>query len=265
MSSWLAMTTVSAVIATYQRPDSCERALRSVLAQEPAPLEVLVCDDGSTDATPGRFRSWEARDPRVRYVRVEPNRGTPAPARNAGIAAARGDWLAFLDDDDEWLPGKLAAQLAHAAGADVIGTNAMTSAGRLYFPGAPELHRPDRAEILAANPIIQSSALVRREPLVAAGGYPTDPWLRAIEDYAAWLELADRGARFAVLGEPLVRYATPGEDSLSSEVLRVQIALARLAWRGARRRPRDGALRRAALNRTAGVLGALRRRGHLAA
>ncbi len=118
------MPSVSAVISTFERPDECERAVRSALAQEPAPVEVIVCDDGSKDGTAERFRAWERRDPRVRYLRVEPNRGTPAPARNAGIEEARGEWVAFLDDDDEWLPGKLGAQLAHAEGADVIGTNA---------------------------------------------------------------------------------------------------------------------------------------------
>jgi glycosyltransferase involved in cell wall biosynthesis len=242
------MASVTAVISTFERPDACERAVRSVLAQEPGPLEVLVCDDGSMDETAERFSD----DPRVRYVRVEPNRGTPAPARNAGVASARGEWVAFLDDDDEWLPGKLAAQLAHADQADVVATNAKTTEGELYFPSAPAVHRPARGELLAANPVIQSSAMVRRERLLAAGGFPEEPWLRGLEDYAAWLSLADTGARFVVLGDPLVRYTSHGESRFSGGApLRVELAAARLAWRRLRRSPRDGALLRAALNKTA--------------
>jgi glycosyltransferase involved in cell wall biosynthesis len=241
------MPTVSAVISTFERPDACERAVRSVLAQEPAPLEVLVCDDGSADETPERFGD----DPRVRYVRIEPNRGTPAPARNAGVEAAQGDWVAFLDDDDEWLPGKLAAQLAHVDEAEVIATNATTSDGTPYFPGAPATSRPSRRQILAANPVIQSSAMVRREKLRAAGGFPTEPWLRALEDYGAWLALADAGARFLVLGDPLVRYRTHGEDRFSrGGPARVEIAAARLAWRRLRKAPRDRELLRAAALKT---------------
>jgi glycosyltransferase involved in cell wall biosynthesis len=234
----------------------------SALSQDPPPIEVLVCDDGSTDDTAARFRAWEARDPRIRYVRVEPNRGTPSPARNAGARAARGEWLAFLDDDDEWMPGKLAAQLQHTGDAEVIGTNAERTTGGLYFPDAPPVQRLGRSEILCVNPIVQSSALVRREALLAAGGFPEQRWLRALEDYGAWLAMADRGARFVVLGEPYVRYTTHGDERFSANApLRVEVALARLAWGRAARRPADPQLARAALNKTAGVaLTAARRR-----
>jgi glycosyltransferase involved in cell wall biosynthesis len=248
----LRMPSVSAVISTFERPDACERALRSALAQEPAPDEVLVCDDGSRDSTSERLGAWERRDGRVRYIRVEPNRGTPAPARNAGVAAARGEWVAFLDDDDEWLPGKLAAQLAHVDDADVIATNATTTTGAPYFPQATVAARPGRREMLADNPVINSSAVVRRSLLQAAGGFPVEPWLRGLEDYAAWLALADAGARFLVLGEPLVRYETHGDGRMSGGApARVELAAARLAWRRLLRRPRDPALLRAALNKTA--------------
>src|SRR3954447_9998546 len=115
-----AMPTVSAVISTFQRPDACERAVLSALTQDPVPIEVLICDDGSADSTPERMRSLEAREPLVRYLRIEPNRGTPAPARNLGLREAHGEWIAFLDDDDEWLPGKLAQQLELAEQADII-------------------------------------------------------------------------------------------------------------------------------------------------
>jgi glycosyltransferase involved in cell wall biosynthesis len=241
---------VTAIVTTYQRADLVERAVASVLAQTLPPLEVLVCDDGSADETPDRMRALEASEPSVRYLRIEPNRGTPAPARNLGLRDARAEWVAFLDDDDEWLPGKLARQLELADSADVIAGNAETDDG-LYFRDAPELAMPDRADIVRDNPVIQSSAMVRREHLLRVGGFPEHRWLRGIEDYAAWLRLADDGARFAVLGAPVIRYTRHDAGRLSDQVARTERARARLAWRGALKRPTDPLLWRVAGARTA--------------
>jgi glycosyltransferase involved in cell wall biosynthesis len=244
---------ISVVIPTYQRPDACERALLSVLAQTEPPLEVLVCDDGSCDDTPDRFREWERRRPEaVRYLRLPSNTGTPASARNLGIAQARGDWIAFLDDDDEWLPGKLARQrrAIAAEGADIIAANALRSDGSVYFRDAPAMLRPTRRDLLRANPIITSSAVVRR----TFAGFPTARWMRGIEDYAAWLALADRGGRVLVLGEPLVRYQDVGSDRLSAARAQREAAVARLAWQRAMRRPIEAANVKAAVRRTAGAI-----------
>jgi glycosyltransferase involved in cell wall biosynthesis len=243
---------ISVVITTFERPEACERALRSVLAQSASPLEILVCDNGSNDETGVRFARWEANCANVRYLRLPRNSGTPAPARNLGIAHARGDWIAFLDDDDEWLPEKLARQRQAIArtGADVIATNALRRNGARYFPAAPEMHRPSRAELLAANPVIVSSALVRR----GLAGFPTAARLKGIEDYAAWLALADRGAEFLVLGEPLIRYDDAGEERMSAARTQMELRVARLAWARARRSPADGRSITAAIRKTAGVM-----------
>lgn len=248
------MPEVSAVISTYQRPDACERALLSVLEQDPPPVEALICDDGSTDDTPARFRAWETRDPRVRYLRVEPNRGTPGAARNLGTREARGDWVGYLDDDDAWLPGKLERQLALTASADVVATNAMRADGGRYFPNAAEVWRPTRAALLAENPLIVSTVIVPRQLILAAGGFTAERWARGVADYEMWLALADHGARFAIVGEPLVLYETHGSDRMSATPVYGALAVTRLAWRRLRANPRDPLLRRAALNRTAGAL-----------
>jgi glycosyltransferase involved in cell wall biosynthesis len=212
---------------------------------------VLICDDGSSDDTPERFSEWERRCEKVRYLRVPRNTKTPASARNLGIAHARGDWIAFLDDDDEWLANKLERQRATiAAGeADVIGTNALRRDGSIYFPGAPPTLTPARADLLAANSIITSSAVVRR-PLA---GFPTAVWMRGIEDYAAWLALADRGARFLVMGEPLVRYQDISSDRLSAARAYTELAIARLAWQRMRQHPFEAGNARNAARRTAGA------------
>jgi glycosyltransferase involved in cell wall biosynthesis len=238
---------ISVVISTYKRPEACERALRSVLNQTEAPLEVLVCDDGSDDETEARMRDWERDDKRVRYLRVPRNSGTPATTRNLGIEHARGAWVAFLDDDDEWLPGKLAKQRAilGVEGADAVATNALRSDGSVYFPDALPVWRPTSLDVLKADPIIMSSALVRRETLLLAGGFPTDVRLKGFEDYAVWLELVRRGARFLVLGDALVRYSDGSGDRLSIGRARIQVGVTRLVWKHALGTPSPARVRTA--------------------
>ncbi len=100
------MTPISVIIPTHNRWHTLSQALVSVLSQENVLLEVIVIDDGSTDGTREMIRD---RFPQVEYF-FQKNQG-PAAARNRGIEKARGKWVAFLDSDDEWLPGKLKAQL----------------------------------------------------------------------------------------------------------------------------------------------------------
>lgn len=94
---------VSVVIPTRNRLTLLAQTLHTVLAQQ-VELEVIVVDEGSSDLTPGWLAS--RGDPRVRTIRHDEPRGLPA-ARNAGAALARGRWVAFVDEDDLWLPDKL--------------------------------------------------------------------------------------------------------------------------------------------------------------
>lgn len=100
--------TVSVILPTYNRAHVVGRAIRSVLEQTYEDFELIVVDDGSTDGTEEVVRSFD--DPRIRYIRHAQNRGGAA-ARNTGIRAARGEYIAFQDSDDEWLPEKLEKQM----------------------------------------------------------------------------------------------------------------------------------------------------------
>lgn len=105
------MTQVSVIIPVFDAARTLARALDSVLAQEHRPLEIVIVDDGSSDASPAIAADYAQRHPDLVRVLRQDNAG-PARARNRGIAEATGDLLAFNDADDVWLPGKLAAQVA---------------------------------------------------------------------------------------------------------------------------------------------------------
>lgn len=102
------MSQVSVIIPTYDRRDVVCNAVESAMRQDPAPLEVIVCDDASTDDTEALLAAQFGDRLGFRYERLSTNQGG-AVARNLGIDAARGRYLAFLDSDDIWKPGKLAS------------------------------------------------------------------------------------------------------------------------------------------------------------
>lgn len=207
--------TVSVIIPTWNRRATIVAAVASALNQTQPPLEVLVCDNGSTDDSEALIRAMG--DARVRWLTGPPG-GRPAFPRNRGIAAAAGDWLAFLDSDDEWLPDKLASQLAavRASGRRACSTNAWR-----FIPGTGRqgtmLDVPkaalDLATFLTGNRVICSSALVHKSLMAEAEGFPEAERLTALEDYALWLRVACFTA-FDYLPQPHVLYRDDPPNSL---------------------------------------------------
>jgi len=147
---------VTVVIPTYNRAGLLMEAIQSALAQSYRDLEVLVCDDGSSEDTGARV---EALDPRVRYLKL-PHAGRPGAPRNRGIEAARGELIAFLDDDDLWEPDKLARQieLIDEQGLNLVYTD------RQLLPGGGV-----PAELVISPPLAGPDRLL---DLVVAGHFP---------------------------------------------------------------------------------------------
>jgi glycosyltransferase involved in cell wall biosynthesis len=214
------MNKVSVIIPTWNRAEETERAVQSVLHQTYQNFEVIIADDGSTDSTPLKFKDYP--DPRVHYLQLE-HSGLPAVPRNAALRQAQGEFAAFLDSDDEWLPDKLDRQLEVFIKDPEVGmvcSNARVRHGKMTEPGS--LFHTETigsqawplAELVKTNIIIASSLLVIRLSVIEAGGFPQDPVFRAIEDYALWLRLAVKIKLF-YLAEPLLIYADVG-DSLRS-------------------------------------------------
>jgi teichuronic acid biosynthesis glycosyltransferase TuaG len=245
---------ISVVIPTHNRIGACRRAVASALDQEAPPLEVLVCDDGSTDGTQDEIEAWAHEEARLRYLRL-PHQGSPAAARNLGIETAKGEWIAFLDSDDVWLPDKLRIQGESIATGryEVVASDAERSSGGPYLGLSEQLH-PDQAEFLRHNPIITSTAVARRSSLLSMGGFSRSVLgmtIKGVEDYAIWLTLAYHGARFLVLGERLAIYADEGTDKVSGAAARQEAQVAAVRWRLWLRRPYDPAVLGSALRGTA--------------
>jgi glycosyltransferase involved in cell wall biosynthesis len=185
---------VSVVIPTHDRCTLLKDALDSVYAQDGGTqlfeLEVIVVDDASSDSTPDVVRTY----PAARYLRLPTSKG-PAVARNAGMALSQGPYIAFLDDDDVWLPAKLSLQVpVLEANPDVCAVrNEVREWGS---PAGPPRLRPAFSEWIfhrllmgnfCGNPI---GFLLRRRMLEAVGGF--DESLPYAEDYDLWLRLAAR-------------------------------------------------------------------------
>jgi len=177
--------TVSVVIAAYNAERWIAEAIQRVLGQDYPVLEVIVVDDGSTDATREAIAPF--REP-VRYVFQE-NAGSAA-ARNHGIRLARGELVAFLDADDRWLPGKLAAQVDPDCGwcyTDAWLVDASTQSKKVRLSQLAAIPEGWVLEaLLLSNFVPFSSALVRREALDAVGGFREGPDRRISEAWEVW-------------------------------------------------------------------------------
>lgn len=251
--------TVSVVIPTRDRAEDCRLAVESALAQSFAPLEVIVIDDRSTDATGEVLGEIAAGDRRVTYIRREAGPAGPAGTRNAGIRVAKGDLIAFLDDDDQWLPGKLEEQRPwFERGYGLVCSNATRTSGGPYFPDTTD-HEITRGELLVHNPVIFSTAVAWRSLLTGDGLLQEGTKLVGIEDYELLLRLSDAGTKMMRLGECLALYRDEGQERLSSKDVAMTTAVARMSVRRSIGRPLDFSQHRATARNGIAALAARRR------
>lgn len=181
---------ISVVIPTYNRAHSLIKAIKSALTQTYPVNEILVCDDGSSDNS--KFLVEELKEPKVKWIDCGRN-GRPAIPRNIGIARASGEWIAFLDSDDTWLPDKIELQLKALEGKNykAVCSNAhRLSEGKavsdyLSYNGS-QLRFDD---LLPVNLVICSSMMVERDLLKKLKGFPEGETFKAIEDYALWMKV----------------------------------------------------------------------------
>jgi glycosyltransferase involved in cell wall biosynthesis len=181
---------VSVVIPTYNYGHFVVEAVESVLAQTYRDLEIIVVDDGSTDDTRKRLEPFMDR---IRYIHQQ-NQGL-STARNAGIHAAKGEWIAFLDSDDLWHPRKLEVQMPYLAehpDVALLATDSVTdlSGGwpEIAVDFDPPAERIRLEDIVICSQFGVCSVVVRRECFEKSGLFDTE--LRSAEDRDMWIRIA---------------------------------------------------------------------------
>jgi len=236
---------VSVIMPAYNGEKYIAESIRSVLAQTYLDWELIVVDDGSIDRSSEIARDFSSQDKRIIYVSQQ--NGGQGRARNTGIRMARGEVIAFLDQDDLWLKEKLELQLKamKEANADVIFSDgfifhdddstdesttcaAWFSALRGKVDGASML-----GYLLTLNRIPTLSAMVRRETMESVGLLEEDRRYQNCDDYDLWLKLAESGATFFGMSEKLVRYRLhSGQHSRNSiQMNKSEIGVLEKAWR----------------------------------
>ena len=219
---------VSVVLPAYDMGRYIGEALGSIAAQTYPHWEVLVIDDvGPKDGTEDIVRTFAGsmKGHRVEFVRHTANQGVSA-ARNTGIMAARGDYVAFLDPDDLLMPDHLRNAVAMLGGHD--GYDVVTGSVESFRnePGRSWTHKAWLAgwkvqhfpySLAVYNFIQPSAVVVRRTAVVALGGFDTDPNIQHIEDYDLWIRLSEAGHRFGFMPHITARYRKHAGGATSQE------------------------------------------------
>lgn len=213
---------VSTIIPTYNRAELTERAVHSVLSQTYTDLEAIVVDDGSTDDTRDRIKTLQQGDYRIQYFCHDRNRGAQA-ARNTGVDAARGQYMAFLDSDNEWLPRKLEKQMAlfsdksDSVGVVYCGYSKVSIDGDVLHEYMPRYRGWVYKQTLIDWLTDTSTIVVRKDILEKIHGF--DDKVRAYQEWDLCIRLA-RECQFDFVPECLTIYHEHALPSISKDHLR---------------------------------------------
>lgn len=211
---------VSVVIPAYNRAAVIGDALESVKAQTHRRWEVIVVDDGSTDGTVERIEAVARADRRIRLLRHERNRGAQA-ARNTGVRAATGDWIAFLDSDDRYLPHSLEARLeaARPEAVEVVHSECrvVRPDGSAAVYGVPPFAGRIYRDVLRRAGPVFPGLLVRRAALDRIG--LLDERIVAFQEWDTTIRLARHHA-FAFVPTPTFIYETRAANAISRDFVR---------------------------------------------
>ena len=207
---------VSVIMPAYGCGEKIPRALDSVLAQDLEHLEVIVVNDCSPEDLDGVMAPY-LEDSRVVYVKNEHNMGA-AQSRNRGVSLAKGRYVAFLDADDEWAPGKLKQQVEILEGENcVLCCTARELKGPNWEPDGrilPVKHTITYRDLLKHNSIACSSVVLRRE---VAAEFPMEHE-DSHEDYILWLRILRKYGAARGINQPLLRYRLSNSGKSGSKL-----------------------------------------------
>jgi glycosyltransferase involved in cell wall biosynthesis len=205
----------SIILTTYNRAKLLPRAVSSVLNQSYKNWELLIIDDCSTDNTEEVAMKLFAGDSRVRYYRLSENHGSDSYPKNFGISKAEGEFICFLDDDDEYRKDgvKILSTYLGSSGADAVYGDYMNNQGGKRLPGWSLGF--DAGTLQRMNFIAMPVVMVKKKALLAVGGF--DENIPKFKDWNLWLRLQKRGFRF--LHVPImVAEVHTHEDSISNRI-----------------------------------------------
>jgi glycosyltransferase involved in cell wall biosynthesis len=210
---------VSVIIPVWNNAKTIKKAVESCLNQTLLPLEILICDDGSTDESKKVVKSISS--PLIRWIEGK-HSGKPAIPRNKGIKKSKGEWIAFLDADDVWLPNKLKSQITAMKQTKCLAicTNAYkkkkgVKEKKLFFE-FPQKNLT-LIEMLKTNFVICSSILLHYTLLKNVVGFPENKRLISVEDYSFFLRIASQ-TNIIYLNQPLVIYTDEPDKSIRSKI-----------------------------------------------
>ena len=217
------MRRVSVVLPTYNRAYCLGEAIKSVLSQTHSELELIIVDNTSDDDT--RMVVDSFRDPRIRFMEVE-NEGIIAVSRNCGINAATGEFIAFIDSDDPWLPQKLERSVEMLCrGYDIVYHDLYIASDLYKRRGkitnvSRRLDKPVINDLIRnGNGINTSSVVVKTELVKAVNGFTESRELVGIEDYDLWIKIANETNLFGFIDTPLGYYTMDGKGTLNGQVV----------------------------------------------
>ena len=202
---------VSVIIPSFNSGEFLDEAIQSVAGQTYKNLEIIVVNDGSSDNTEEIVRRWQKQDSRIRYIEHRFNKGLAA-ARNTGIKNSYGEYIAFLDADDVWIPTKLEVQIHAIEKEKVQGAfsnwwiwDNFSGSKKLAFFENPLRGSKDIINSLVKKNFGNSSTFVTKKEIFNQIGF-FDETLKASEDYDFWLRLFFNNIKIAWINEPLVFY-----------------------------------------------------------
>lgn len=227
------MPRISVVVPVYNAEKYIADTLDSIARQSFRDFEAHIIDDFSTDGSATIIQRFCEQDPRFVYHRSPSNFGGPAGPRNLGIEAASGEFVAFCDADDIWVPHKLEIQIrvAEESGAAVVSTIIRDFPDGQSLPelGAPSppfpVHLVTHGDLMIKNRVAMSSAMVKRSIFDAIGPFNTARSHVAVEDYDMWLRIAGAGHPIIRVNAPMVHYRKLAASLSSKKMQHVRKAL----------------------------------------
>lgn len=222
---------ISIVIPTHNRCELIGRAIKSVQNQTVYDIEIIVVSDGSNDNTKNVVEKMSKKDERIKFVEYHPSKGGNV-ARNIGIELATGEFVAFLDDDDEWLSDKLECQLrvmnsSKSIGLVYTGVHIIYVNEKIDYIFNAKEHGNLEEKILLDNCIgTTSTVMVRRSLFEKTGGFDTE--LEARQDYDLWIRLCNE-CEVGVVSEVKINYFNyTGGNQISADTQKYENAYKKL-------------------------------------